>query len=254
MINTIWVSTAPRTGSMWLFNVVREIFRIIGKQVKPEDIPQCDGDMFKQAARFASVSQDPSQVWVLKVHTILKPDLPRSKVITIHRDLRDVLVSFKEFMKTSFDDSLQCARLLVNFTETYKDYDPGYLKLVAYSDIETRPVELILEIAKFCGVQINEMIAKDIALKYSREKVKSIIEKSNKSLAQKLAKKQPIDNRDIVYFSASTYRAYDCKSGFQTGHVSQRKTGDWDSVLSNTEQQKLHAEFGGWLKNYGYQE
>ena len=117
-MNTIWISTAPRTGSMWLFNVTREIFRIAGRQVEPEVTPQSDEKMIQQATQFAFSSQDPTKVWVLKVHTILKPDLPRSKVITTHRDLRDVLVSFKEFMKTSFDNSLGCARSLVKYTET----------------------------------------------------------------------------------------------------------------------------------------
>jgi len=253
MINTIWVSTAPRTGSMWVFNVVRDIFRITGKQVEPENIPQHEDEMARQATQFAFESEDLSKVWVLKVHAILKPDLPRSKIITIHRDLRDELVSFKEFMNTSFDNSLDCARALVNFTETYKDYDSGYLKLVVNNDIDTRPVELILEIARFLEVHINETNARDIAFKYSREQIKNIIENTDNSLAQKLAKKQPIDNHDVVYFSESNYRAFDRKSGFQTGHVSNRKTGDWNSILSSAEQQRLHAEFGSWLRNYGYQ-
>ena len=125
--------------------------------------------------------------------------------------------------------------------------------LVAYNDIEIRPAELILEIAEFLEVQISEFNAEKIALKYSRKEVKSIIEESNKSLSNKMAKKQPIDRRDMVYYSDSNYRAFDRKTGFQTGHVSQRKTGDWKNVLSSTEQQQLHAEFGSWLKKFGYQ-
>ncbi len=93
-------------------------------------------------------------------------------------------------MKTSFDESLGCARSVVHYTETYKDYDPSYLMLVVYNDIETRPVELILEIAEFLEVQVSEINARKIALKYSREKVKSLIEKSNKSLAKKLARER----------------------------------------------------------------
>jgi len=253
-INTIWISTAARTGSMWFFNVTREIFRIVGRQVEPEVIPHRDEEMIQQATQFAFPSQDPSKVWVLKIHTILKPDIHRSKIITTHRDLRDVVVSFKEFMGVSFEDSFGCARVLVNFTKTYEEYDPGYLMLVAYNDIETRPVDLILEIAEFVDVQISEINAREIVLKYSRNNVKSIIEKSNKSLAKNIVEKNPIDPRDMVYFSDSNYRAFDRKTGFQTGHISQRKTGDWKHVLSSTQQQQFHAEFGSWLKKYGYQE
>jgi len=249
---TIWVSTAPRTGSMWLFNVTREIFRIVGRQVEPEIVPQSDAEMFQLASQRAFTSQDPTKVWVLKVHNILKPNLPRSKILTTHRDLRDVLVSFKEFMNTSFDNSLGCARGLVQYTETYKDYAPDYLMLVAYNDIETRPIELTLEIAKFLDVQISEINAKKIALKYSRKKVKSIIEKSNKSLTKNITNKKPIDSHDIVRLSDSNYRAFDRMTGFQTGHVSRRKTGDWKNVLSDSEQQLLDVEFGSWLKKFGY--
>ena len=251
-MNTIWISTAPRTGSMWLFNVTREINRVAGRQVEPEVTPQSDKEMIQQASQFSFSSQDLNKVWVLKVHKVLKPDLPRSKIITTHRDLRDVLVSFKEFMKTSFDNSLPVARSLVQYTETYMDYDSDYLMLVAYNDIEIRPAELILEIADFIEVQISELNAEKIALKYSRKKVKSLIDKSHKTLSKKIAKKQPIDRRDMVYFSETNYRAFDRKTGFQTGHVSQRKTGDWANILSSTEQQQLHAEFSSWLKKYGY--
>ena len=42
MKNTFWISTAPRTGSMWLFNVAREIFIINKYNVFPAKIPKND--------------------------------------------------------------------------------------------------------------------------------------------------------------------------------------------------------------------
>ena len=44
MKNTFWISTAPRTGSMWLFNVAREIFSINKYNVFPDKIPKNDKD------------------------------------------------------------------------------------------------------------------------------------------------------------------------------------------------------------------
>ena len=46
-INTIWISTTPRTGSTWIFNVTREIYRILGFTVEPSIVPQKDTEMFK---------------------------------------------------------------------------------------------------------------------------------------------------------------------------------------------------------------
>ena len=254
MINTIWISTAHRTGSMWLFNVTRGIYRLVGRKVEPEDTPHSDEEMIQHATQFAFTSQDQTKVWVLKVHTILRPDLPRSKVLTTHRDPRDVFVSSKEFMKANFDISLGCARRVVSYTDAYKDYSPDYLMLVAYNDIETRPANLIMEIAEFLNIPISEVDAKNLAVKFSRKNVKNIIAKSDKSLNKKLAKKKKIDHREIVCISDSNYRAFDRKTGFQTGHVSQRKTGDWKKTLSKSEQQQLNDEFGSWLKEFGYEE
>ena len=253
MINTIWISTAPRTGSMWLFNVTRGIFRAAGREVLPDDTPQLDEEMVHYANKFACTSQDPNKVWVLKVHNIMRPGLPKSKILTAHRDPRDVCASFKEFMNADFGSSLGCARSMVKYTNTYSNYDPAYLMLVAYHDIETRPAGLIKEIAKFLDVNVTDKDARNLAVKYSRKSVRQIIDKNDKSLRKKLARNKQIDRREIVYFSDSNYRAFDRKTGFQSGHVSQRKTGDWKKIFSETEQNVLNKEFGGWLKEHGYE-
>jgi hypothetical protein len=237
---------------MWLFNVTRELFRVVGRSVEPELVPKADEKMFQQASEYAFFSQDPAKVWVLKVHGILKPNIPRSQIITCHRDIRDVVVSFKEFMNVSFEDALDCGRALLKYTKVYKKYNSDYLMLVAYNDIEINPVKLIMEMAKFLKIQINESDAEIIALKYSKEKVKDIIKQANESLLKKIIDKQPIDHHDIVYFSDSNYRSFDRKTGFQTGHVSERKTGDWKNRLSHVEQQQLETEFADWLKEFGY--
>lgn len=251
--NTVWISTAPRTGSMWIFNITRELLRSAGLQVEPADIPQSDEAMFEHATNFAFPSQDEKKCWVLKVHTVLRPDLPRSKIITTHRDPRDVLVSYKEFMNASFEKSLGCARAVTRYTDAYESYSPNYLLTVAYADIENRPVQLVLEIARFLDLQISEDTAAKMASKYSRSNVRKKIDKTDNALKNKISKNMEIDQREVVYLSADNYRAFDRKSGFQTGHVSQRKTGDWKRTLSDAEQQQLNEEFGSWLEQHGYE-
>lgn len=113
---TLWISTAPRTGSMWLFNVCREVLRASGNDVFPEVVPQSDEAMFRLAQEDAWKSEDPRHKWVLTVHHILRPDLPLSKIITTHRDPRDVIVSFRQFMKTDFEAALGCGRWVTRFT------------------------------------------------------------------------------------------------------------------------------------------
>ena len=237
---------------MWVYNVAREIYQYDGRMVELEDTPQNDEEIFQQAANFSFISEEANKVWVLEVHQILRADLPRSKVISTHREPRDVLVSFLAFMKSSFDNSISCAREVQRYTEIYKDSDPEYLMLLAYNDIENRPVELILEIAAFLDVTLTEDKATKIADKFTRKNVKQIIDKSHDALEEKLANQQTADRKEMVYFSDSNYRAFDKKTVFQTGHVSQRNTGDWMNVLSESEQRQLNEEFGDWLNQYGY--
>ena len=238
---------------MWLFNVVREIQKSAGHSVEPADIPHNDEEAIMQAIEFAFPCTDPARTWVLKVHRVMKPGLPRSKIITTHRDPRDVLVSFKDFMKTGFDEALNHARDVLLFTGGYHGYDPDYLKLIAYSDIEMRPKQLINELAEFLDIQLQESIADDIAEKFSRNKVRDIIKQSDISLARKIENNMPVDKQEIVYLSNSNYRSFDRNTGFQTGHVSHRQTGDWKKILTAEEQELVNSEFGDWLKKYGYE-
>ena len=251
MINTIWVSCAPRTGSMWTYNVTREICRITGHNVKPTDVPQSDNDMIKLAQTQAHNSDDPQDKWILKVHKILAPNIPRSKIITTHRDPRDVLVSFQEFMKSTFEAAFDFGRWVVKYTTAYKDYDPDYLFMVAYADIEQRPAYVIQQIAGFIDADISPDQADTIAAKFSRQKVKQIIERADQKMEQ--AKETgKIDRREVVILSEKNYRAFDLQSGFQSGHVSSRKTGDWAKVLDEAQRKLVDAEFANWLADYGY--
>jgi hypothetical protein len=237
---------------MWLFNVTREMYRTSGLKVEPDPVPQTDEEM-TQAARLALASEDSDRVWVLKVHMILKPDIPRSKIISVHRDPRDQLISFMEFTRSNFNDSLGCARTLLEYTGAYESYSPQYVMLAAYNDIETRPAELILRIAGFLGVPLDTNAAQEITLMFSRERVRRIIENNDAALRYKLASRQPVDPREMVRLSDSNYRAFDLRTGFQSGHISQRQAGDWKRILSDAEQGQLNEEFGDWLRRYGYE-
>ena len=46
-INSFWVSTTPRTGSMWLFNVTKEILIFSRFNVLPIELPQSDKEFFE---------------------------------------------------------------------------------------------------------------------------------------------------------------------------------------------------------------
>ena len=172
-INSFWISTTPRTGSMWLYNVTREILKLSKINVLPIKIPKSDQQFFEIFEKQSLIDQNDSNKYVFKIHHILKSNLPRSKILTTIRDPRDICISFKEFMKTDFDTALKAGKSLLKYEKIYKTYNKDYLRFFRYENIENKPIETILEIANFIGYKINYKDAEEISLKYNKKKVKT---------------------------------------------------------------------------------
>ena len=139
--NTFWISSAPRTGSMWLFNITREILKESGYEVYPKIIPQYDKKMLDIYYKEALPDQNDLNKYVFKVHGILKPDTPRSKILTTIRDPRDICISFKEFMKTDFKSSLKATKSILNFTKIYNHFEKDYLMILKCENIGKKPID-----------------------------------------------------------------------------------------------------------------
>tara|TARA_Y100000741_G_C18180533_1_gene529131 strand:- start:124 stop:897 length:774 start_codon:yes stop_codon:yes gene_type:complete len=251
VINSFWISTTPRTGSMWLFNITKEILNFSKFNVLPE-VLQSEQQFIEIFEKQSLIDQNNRNKYVFKVHTILKSDLPRSKILTIIRDPRDICISFKEFMKTDFNGALQAAKTLIDYERIYKTYNNNYLKFFKYENIENKPIETILEIAEFMECKINFKIAEEISLKYDKRKVKKLIKKNDDNLLSKIKKKEKIDKSNIVYISENNYRSIDAKTGFQTNHLSNRKSGDWKKFFLPKEIEIINNEFKNLISKYNY--
>ena len=250
--NSFWISTTPRTGSMWLFNVTREILKLSKINVLPIKIPKDDTQFHEIFEKQSLIDQNDSNKYVFKIHQILKPNLPRSKILTTIRDPRDICISFLEFMKTDFNTALKAAKTLLKYEKIYKTYKKDYLKFFRYENIENKSIETILEIANFIGYEINYKDAEQISLKYNKEKVKNLIKKNDENLLSKIKNKEGIDKSSIVYFSKDNYRSFDTNTGFQTNHISNRNSGDWKKSFSSKEIEKLNFEFEDFISEYKF--
>ncbi|NNK78032.1 MAG: hypothetical protein HKP40_04890 [Litoreibacter sp.] len=253
MKSVIWISTPPRTGSMWTFNVTRELKRRAGRDVEPKEVPQTDGEMFKLAVKSGFENTCENRAWVLKVHKALKTGLPNSKVITAHRDPRDATVSFMNFMNVGFDRAKSQAINFMKYTELYENYDDDYLLMLKYADIENSPQEVIQKIASFIEEDCSDELAAAIADEFSRSKVQALTRKTDETLGAKLRDGSEPKPEEIVRFSDTNYRSFDVKTGFQTDHVSGRKTGDWRTILTKAQQEELMPIIHDWLIRYGYE-
>ena len=254
MKNTFWISTAPRTGSMWMFNVVREIFNLNKYNVYPDKIPKNDKDFLEIYNSKSAKDQNTLNKYVFKVHSPINPDLLNSKVLTTIRDPRDVCASYKEFMKSDFESALTAAKGMIDFIKYYKSFDKDYLKFFKYEDIENHTIETIISLSKFIECEINFDTAKLISDKFDKNNVRNLIKVNDKKLMNKIKNKEKIEKSEIVYFSKENYRAFDKQTGFQTNHISNRNSGEWQKAFSEEEIEIINSdlELNDFLDEYNY--
>ncbi len=250
--NTVWISSAPRTGSMWLFNITRDIFKESGYKIFPEKIPKRDNDTIKIFNNINLNEKNHINIYVLKVHKILSHDLPMSKIISTIRDPRDICASFKEFMKSDFNSALIAAKNVIRYYEAYKTYDQNYIKIIRYEDVERNPSDIVNQIANFINCTVNKNFIEELTAKYSKNNVKKLIENNDKILEYKIKNKKEIKYSEIVFFSKKNYRSFDENTGFQTGHISKRNIGDWEKIFSDSEKEMLNKEFKEFLIEHKY--
>lgn len=248
----VWISTAVRTGSMWLFNVTRAVLRCAGRTVLPERVPQREEQIFEMAQRDAWTDTTPGSVWVFKVHFALRSDLPQSRFITTIRDPRDVVVSYRRFQDTTFEHALGAGDDVVRCAELYRDCPPTVLLTIDYRDIEDRPRDVINRIGAFLEVPVAADDAARVAEEFSRERVRQRIESTTQSVLQRLQRNAPVAADEVVPVRGRIIRAYDVETGFQTGHLSDAPSGSWRTLLSEEEKRVVCERFAGFIAQHGF--
>ena len=194
MINTsrIVIASTPRTGSMWTFNITREIIKKLNYIVVPKLIPQNDSEMCKIHLDHLNVKEK-NIISVIKIHSILKKIYyENSKIIFNLRDPRDALVSFLRFMKFSYNlkekieyisDSIKKTEYIRNNVK--KD---DYLEIF-YNNIISRQKDTVKQICNFLNIEIKLEQINQIVEKYSKSNVIKSIKKKKKLVTKKIKKK-----------------------------------------------------------------
>ena len=254
-MKVIWVSTVVRTGSMWLFNITREILNLKKFNVLPDKIPKFDEDHFEIFHQKSLQDQNHLNKYVFKVHQILKQEIPHSKILTTIRDPRDICVSCMKFMKKNFQQSLDISKSMITYFNTYEKYSKEKLKFIKYEkSIEKDTVKTIEDISEFIECKISFDEAKKISEKFSKDNITQLIRINDEKLKNKIKEKKEI-NRDteIVYFSKDNYRSYDVNTGFQTNHISSSSSQEWKKILTKEEIKILNSEFESFLIENNYE-
>jgi hypothetical protein len=155
-------------------------------------------------------------------------------------------------MKCDIDWAIFIALSLPILIDQYKKNDEKNFFIVKYEEIEEPSSKLVLELSEFLGAHLDENAALSIWKKFSKDNVRKIIADNDKSLSDKISKKQEIDPREVVILGKNNYRSFDLNTGFQTGHISERKTGEWRLVFSETETHKIVEALDNTAKKFGY--
>jgi len=237
-IRAIWIASVPRTGSMWTFNVVRELMRSTGISPKPELVPQDDAEM--EAIGRAGIAADDG-VYVLKVHTHIATDLPHSFYVVTHRDIRDSVVSFMRFTHSDFEAGLRFAAGAIRSEQHFSTFPTDRALHLDYAEIIGEPEAAITRLGWHLGIPTPDALIAGIVGRYSKARVRERLVAQEQVLREKIAARQPVDRRDFVAHQDRSLRAFDTATGFQSGHVSDYREGDWRKILTAPQQAELAA-------------
>lgn len=247
----VWIASMPRSGSMWTYNVVRSVLRRSGRKVFPKEVPHSHNEVMAIAEQGLQ-DKDPINVWTLKVHGVVKPDVPRSRFITINRDPRDALISFKRFMGCEFERALESMMRSTQICDYYGSFPSELCLQLDYRDIVKSPRDVVQRIAGHIGCPVTSETASEIVNEFSKANVKQRIRDTEASLERRAAAGDPITSEEIVSVGPQNHRVFDLATGFQSGHVSDYQEGDWKDSLTLAEQERMHAVLGPWLQQNGY--
>jgi len=222
----IIIGSAPRTGGMWTYNVIREIFVNQKKNIIP--LSYCnDDEMLKHHCNNLNSHND--IISIIKIHKIIKKQYTnKTKIVINIRDPRDAVISYKRFMKLknySFQQTIKFINNSIDLIYYYrKNYNKEKLLEINFNDITDNPHKIFTKLEKFLYLKINKKMVNKIIEKFSKKKVSEIIEKMRKT-----------SKSNLVALNKNTIRKLDEKTGFQIGHVSDYKEGDWQQHFSDKE-------------------
>ena len=230
--NSIWVATVPRTGSMWTTNVIREIFSSKKFKILPESQKISDAEWLTYYKSNVLFDENSSNKYVLKIHNKLTKIPPRSKIVTTIRNPYDLCASYHQFMKCDLGESIKLAESITAFLDHYKNLSSEIL-IIKYEEIEIQPEILIKTLALYCELSLSDDEISKISNKYKKSEVKKLIDKNDFEAKQN--DNYANDKFKVLQLLDGNTRSYDLKTGFQTGHISNRKTGEWRKVFSTKE-------------------
>lgn len=243
----VWVVGMGRSGSMWTFNASRALVNACGLEVMPITVPTDDTENHREGLA-GLANRDPKRLWVLKSHKrIVEGRAPNSKFIATRRDPRDILVSQMRFADLDFEGALEAAAYYTKVADHYRQF-PDRIRLeLSYPDVVNDPIGTCSKIASFLGLSPSPDSVRAIVQAYSKERVKNLID----GLGSRESSESLGASRTVLRVDKNA-RLYDTGTGFQSGHVSDYRDGDWRQLLPPEQRARMHRRLKRWLVANGY--
>ena len=246
----VFISTVPRTGSMWVYNFARDVLRHAGREVVPELVPKTDREVKTLAAQ-ALLDGNAKRIWVLKTHELVQPG-PPSKIIYTVRDPRDTVLSYQRFMQCPIDLAMRCVSGFEILLNSYRHSPADLVHPVRYEDIENKPTDVARNICHFLKVRLPDSIIASTLEKYSKSRVVALTEHIERRVQEKIKRGDEVDDDDIVDIGRGRFRAFDTATGFQTGHVLGKESGYWREAMPEELKRIFREEYGDLIARLGY--
>lgn len=226
----VWVCGMPRCGSMWSMNVARTLLDGVGYDVQPAHIPLSRDDAAAEAAK-SYADPEPARVWVLKLHGQIQPAASGTRLIVPWRDPRDVLISYQRFVHCSFERALHAAVVSTGDLDYYRTLTGARTLFLPYAVVGT--AEGVNRIGTFLDALPDDADA--------------VVDRFRKDRIDGYARRGTVQ---VKNFDGSS-RAYDVLTGFQSGHVSDYRDGDWQTLLTHDQKRQMGAALDPWLRANG---
>lgn len=245
----VFVASMPRSGSMWVFNVVRDMFRQSGTAVLPQEVPFVEQINLELAERAVN-DPAPTGMHVLKTHRPVN-SFPQARFIATHRDVRDAMISFMRFMGCDFERGLEAAVGMTQLSDHFRQFPDDVALQLEYDDIKSRPKDTARSLMRFLGLGLDRDGLESIVEKYSKRNVQALVDAMEQDVGTREPVSAPTRRGGTVLLPGGT-RALDAATGFQSGHVSDYVDGDWERLLSSAQKRAMVEKIGGWLDRRGY--
>lgn len=236
----VLIASMPRSGSMWTYNVARELLGKSGLTVKPDSMLLTDEDQMRSIGA-AMRNQDRNEIHCIKTHLSLdfaEQALAHTRILTPYRDPRDAVLSFTRFMGVDLDHGLKAAREMMSVTDYYLSLPDEIVCGFKYEDMIRDPRKAIGKIAEFLGIPACEEEIETIDDMFCKANVKTLIEN--------------IGNEIVGRNPGGEIRKIDRKTGFQTAHIAAEDGKSWSDVFSEAGKAKLRSLTHDWLVRRGY--